>query len=150
MEVNGTFAGSKSYRLKGTLECSYDAELFAFREAFNHGARLRASLLSYGFKSVQIRMYCDDLSVIRTVKSITNSGGRVNDRAFTNCIYALRREYLGDKYTVDHIAGDKNPADMFTKPLPLDHVKSLLNGEIMKKTLHLCYASAEYVNSIAP
>lgn len=45
MTVNGMFVGSKSYRLKYNLGCSFDAEMLALREGVTAAKTFRSSLI---------------------------------------------------------------------------------------------------------
>lgn len=133
MEVNGCYAGSKSYRLKYNIGSSYDAEVLAVREGLSYAKALQANLLDFGFQDVQIKIFCDNLSVVNTVQRIS-SGGKLLDRVYSNCIYSLRYDFHSGIYDIEHIQGLLNPADLFTKALGGERFAMLLQSEIIAST----------------
>lgn len=131
MTINGMYAGSKSYRLNYIFTSSFDAELLALREGIVNAKNFIATLKDFDFKNIQLEVYCDNLSVISTVTKRTTDR-RPNDRVYSNCVYYLRQSYFSGAYTLNHIKGDINPADLLTKALGGDRFTQLMTSELIK------------------
>lgn len=131
MTINGMYAGSKSYRLNYIFTSSFDAELLALREGIVHAKNFIATLKDFDFKNINLKVYCDNLSVTSTVTKRTTDR-RSNDRVYSNCVYYLCQSYFSGAYTLKHIKGDINPADLFTKALGGDRFTQLLMSELIK------------------
>lgn len=134
--VNGYYMKSKSYRLSHFTASSYEAELLALRVGVVQGLCLIPCFRSIGYKKIRIDAHCDNLPVVQRIHEIAPGDGSYK-LVFSNCLAALRWYKKHSKVNFYHIAGEINPADIFTKPMDFWKLSKLLNTTVLKKTFHL-------------
>lgn len=79
---------------------------------------------------MRIEVFCDNQSVVTTTIQ-PNNNSKNRDRVFTNCLSSLRRDFNSGVFVLDHIEGNINPADLFTKPLPNERFTFLMQSPLI-------------------
>lgn len=125
--VNGHYAQSKSFRIGHNVSNSFQAELVALRNGLDAMLSVEQSLVDFGYRNIKMQMYCDNAPLVNIIQATNNKKPALSDLALRNCYNDLKNYYRDGLYTLSHVPGTENPADLLTKTLGMTTLQRLLN-----------------------
>ena len=118
------FLVSRSYTIRAaTVSSVYEAELIALHDGVRRALAILPTLHDLGFTNVKINAYCDNSSLCQVVKSLRQVD---YEELFLNRINYLRDKHNCKVFTMNHISGKVNPADILTKRMPFAEITRVL------------------------
>lgn len=124
---NNFYLNSCSWRITDTMQHSYGAELFALHAGVQDARSILVTLLEMGFECSTIDVYCDNLSLVHTITTLTQLH---MPSTYIYKAVELRDLQFSKAINLQHIAGATNPADIFTKKMYGKHLLELLRAPV--------------------
>lgn len=86
-------------------------------------------------------MHCDNLPVINTING-TYQDNQLKEKNWQNTIERLTWYYKTEKFSIQHISGKLNPADLLTKTLGLTKMRESLEETALKNVFSLEFSKS--------
>ena len=128
--VGGTALSWKSQKQSTVAQSTAEAEYIAACSVSKECCYLKSILQELGFH-VRITVHCDSTSALSMIK---NPVQRQKAKHFNVVYHWVRECFQRKRLQYEHLSGDRQPADMFTKPLPqatlAKHLKEIGFGRV--------------------
>ena len=128
--VGGTALSWKSQKQKNVAQSTAEAEYIAACSVGKECCYLKSILQELAF-ALKIIVHCDSTSTLSMIKNLVQ---RQKAKNFNVVYHWVRELFQRRRLLYVHLSGDRQPADMFTKPLPqvtlLKHLKEIGFGKI--------------------
>ena len=128
--IGGTALSWKSQKQSTVAQSTAEAEYIAACSVSKECCYLKSLLQELGFP-VKITVHCDSTSALSMIK---NPVQRQKAKHFNVVYHWVRECFSRKRLQYVHLSGDRQPADMFTKPLPqvtlAKHLKEIGFGRI--------------------
>jgi hypothetical protein len=114
----------KATRSPAVALSTCEAELYGGASAVQELMWLKRLLGELRFPQVQPALWCDNKSTVAHTKDPIFSG---RSKHIDARYFFIRELVQGGRMVTNHISGEDNPADLFTKALPQDRHKKMLD-----------------------